>query len=43
MKLVYEFFLAFIESEEFDTTIAKPFIDQRFVFQLLDRFDSGYP
>lgn len=40
MQLVYEFFLRFIESPDFNNTIAKPFIDQKFIIKLLDLFDS---
>lgn len=40
MQLVYEFFLRFVESPDFNNTIAKPFIDQKFVITLLDLFDS---
>ena len=40
MQLVYEFFLRFIESPDFNNTIAKPFIDHQFVITLLELFDS---
>lgn len=40
MQLVYEFFLKFIESPDFNHTSAKKFIDHRFVQNLLDLFDS---
>uniref|UniRef100_A0A673AZJ7 Serine/threonine protein phosphatase 2A regulatory subunit n=1 Tax=Sphaeramia orbicularis TaxID=375764 RepID=A0A673AZJ7_9TELE len=41
--LVYEFFLRFLESPDFQPNIAKKYIDQRFVMQLLDLFDSEDP
>lgn len=40
MQLVYEFFLRFIESPDFNNTIAKPFIDHKFILTLLNLFDS---
>ncbi|AOW04747.1 phosphatase 2A regulatory B subunit-domain-containing protein [Yarrowia lipolytica] len=40
MQLVYEFFLKFIESPDFNHTSAKKFIDHRFVQNLLELFDS---
>lgn len=40
---MYEFFLRFIESADFSANIAKKYIDQRFVSQLLDLFDSEDP
>ncbi|XP_046849222.1 serine/threonine-protein phosphatase 2A 56 kDa regulatory subunit epsilon isoform-like [Xenia sp. Carnegie-2017] len=43
LQIVYEFFLRFLESPEFQPTIAKKFIDQKFVLQLLDLFDSEDP
>ena len=43
LQLVYEFFLRFLESSDFQTTIAKQVIDQKFVLQLLDLFDSEDP
>ncbi|XP_069787441.1 serine/threonine-protein phosphatase 2A 56 kDa regulatory subunit alpha isoform isoform X3 [Narcine bancroftii] len=43
MQLVYEFFLRFLECPDFQPTIAKRFIDQKFVLQLLDLFDSEDP
>lgn len=43
LQLVYEFFLRFLESPEFQATIGKKYIDQRFVLQLLDLFDSEDP
>lgn len=34
LQIVYEFFLRFIESPEFNTTVAKKYIDQSFVLQV---------
>uniref|UniRef100_A0A8B9Q1Q2 Serine/threonine protein phosphatase 2A regulatory subunit n=1 Tax=Apteryx owenii TaxID=8824 RepID=A0A8B9Q1Q2_APTOW len=41
--LVYEFFLRFLESPDFQPNIAKKYIDQKFVLQLLELFDSEDP
>eukprot|EP00050_Salpingoeca_kvevrii_P003373 m.223266 g.223266 ORF g.223266 m.223266 type:complete len:560 (+) comp10822_c3_seq1:1940-3619(+) len=43
LQLVYEFFLRFLEAADFQTTIAKQYIDQSFVFQLLELFGSEDP
>ncbi|CAF9915657.1 MAG: Serine/threonine-protein phosphatase 2A 56 kDa regulatory subunit delta isoform [Heterodermia speciosa] len=43
IQVVYEFFLRFIESQDFNTNIAKGFIDHGFVLQLLELFDSEDP
>jgi len=43
LQLVYEFFLRFLESSDFQPNVAKRFIDQKFVLQLLDLFDSEDP
>merc|ERR1711953_445877 len=43
LQLVYEFFLRFLESPDFKPTIAKKYIDQKFVVQLLELFDSEDP
>ncbi|KAK0383775.1 hypothetical protein NLU13_9686 [Sarocladium strictum] len=43
IQVVYEFFLRFIESQDFNTNIAKTYIDQSFVLQLLELFDSEDP
>jgi len=43
LQLVYEFFLRCLESSDFQPSLAKKFIDQRFVLQLLDLFDSEDP
>ncbi|XP_070577943.1 serine/threonine-protein phosphatase 2A 56 kDa regulatory subunit epsilon isoform-like [Ptychodera flava] len=43
LQIVYEFFLRFLESPEFQPSIAKKYIDQKFVLQLLELFDSEDP
>uniref|UniRef100_A0A8C5NCB1 Serine/threonine protein phosphatase 2A regulatory subunit n=1 Tax=Gouania willdenowi TaxID=441366 RepID=A0A8C5NCB1_GOUWI len=43
LQLVYEFFLRFLESPDFQPNIAKKYIDLRFVMQLLELFDSEDP
>ncbi|EXJ91622.1 hypothetical protein A1O3_00172 [Capronia epimyces CBS 606.96] len=43
IQVVYEFFLRFIESQDFNTNIAKAYIDHHFVLQLLELFDSEDP
>lgn len=43
LQLVYEFFLRFLESPEFQPHIGKKVIDQKFVLQLLELFDSEDP
>uniref|UniRef100_A0A336LQY6 Serine/threonine protein phosphatase 2A regulatory subunit n=1 Tax=Culicoides sonorensis TaxID=179676 RepID=A0A336LQY6_CULSO len=43
LQFVYELFLRFLESPEFQPSLAKPYIDQQFVLQLLDLFDSEDP
>ncbi|XP_031625807.1 serine/threonine-protein phosphatase 2A 56 kDa regulatory subunit delta isoform isoform X2 [Contarinia nasturtii] len=43
LQLIYELFLRFLESPDFQPTIAKRFIDQQFLLQLLDLFDSEDP
>ncbi|XP_023684135.1 serine/threonine-protein phosphatase 2A 56 kDa regulatory subunit gamma isoform isoform X4 [Paramormyrops kingsleyae] len=43
LQLVYEFFLRFLESADFQPNIAKKYIDQKFVMQLLELFDSEDP
>jgi serine/threonine-protein phosphatase 2A regulatory subunit B' len=43
LQLVYEFFLRCLESSDFQPSLAKKFIDQRFVLQLLELFDSEDP
>ncbi|KAK4997492.1 serine/threonine-protein phosphatase 2A 56 kDa regulatory subunit delta isoform [Elasticomyces elasticus] len=43
IQVVYEFFLRFIESQDFNTNFAKQYIDHHFVLQLLELFDSEDP
>ncbi|KAF2685419.1 protein phosphatase 2A regulatory B subunit [Lentithecium fluviatile CBS 122367] len=43
IQVVYEFFLRFIESQDFNTNIAKSYIDHSFVLNLLELFDSEDP
>uniref|UniRef100_A0A3B3BPA3 Serine/threonine protein phosphatase 2A regulatory subunit n=1 Tax=Oryzias melastigma TaxID=30732 RepID=A0A3B3BPA3_ORYME len=43
LQLVYEFFLRFLESPDFQPSMAKRYIDQKFVLQLLELFDSEDP
>ncbi|XP_047429658.1 serine/threonine-protein phosphatase 2A 56 kDa regulatory subunit alpha isoform isoform X2 [Mugil cephalus] len=43
IQLVYEFLLRFLENPDFQPTIAKRHIDQKFVLQLLELFDSEDP
>ena len=43
LQLVYEFFLRVLESQDFQPALAKKHIDQRFVLQLLELFDSEDP
>ncbi|KAL3985452.1 Serine/threonine-protein phosphatase 2A 56 kDa regulatory subunit epsilon isoform [Acanthocheilonema viteae] len=43
LQLVYELFLRFLESPDFQAAIGKKYIDQRFVLNLLDLFDSEDP
>ncbi|THX73226.1 protein phosphatase 2A regulatory beta sub-unit 2 [Aureobasidium pullulans] len=43
IQVVYEFFLRFIESPDFNTNYAKQYIDHSFVLSLLDLFDSEDP
>lgn len=43
LQIVYELFLRFLESPDFQPNIAKRFIDHQFVLQLLDLFDSEDP
>ncbi|CAF1322899.1 unnamed protein product [Adineta ricciae] len=42
-QIVYEFFLRFLESVDFQPSLAKKYIDQKFVLQLLELFDSEDP
>uniref|UniRef100_A0A4W4G880 Serine/threonine protein phosphatase 2A regulatory subunit n=1 Tax=Electrophorus electricus TaxID=8005 RepID=A0A4W4G880_ELEEL len=43
IQLVYEFLLRFLENPDFQPSTAKRYIDQKFVLQLLDLFDSEDP
>ncbi|ESO07316.1 hypothetical protein HELRODRAFT_98671 [Helobdella robusta] len=43
LQLVYEFFLCFLENPDFVANSAKRYIDQSFVLQLLELFDSDDP
>lgn len=43
IQIVYELFLRFIDAPDFNTQIAKTFIDQKFILQLLELFDSEDP
>ncbi|KAI9255988.1 phosphatase 2A regulatory B subunit-domain-containing protein [Sporodiniella umbellata] len=43
LQIVYEFFLRFLEYPEFNISFAKRCIDQKFILQLLDLFDSEDP
>lgn len=43
MQVVYEFFLRFLESPDFNHTIAKQYIDHDFILRLLALFDSEDP
>ncbi|XP_075254059.1 serine/threonine-protein phosphatase 2A 56 kDa regulatory subunit gamma isoform-like [Convolutriloba macropyga] len=43
LQIVHEFFLRFLESPDFQPNIAKRFIDQKFVLQLIELFDSEDP
>ena len=43
LQLVYEFFLRVLESPDFQPSLVKRHIDQKFVLHLLDLFDSEDP
>ncbi|EGG22707.1 protein phosphatase 2A regulatory subunit [Cavenderia fasciculata] len=43
IQIVYELLLRFVDSTNFNTHIAKNYVDQKFVLQLLDLFDSEDP
>ncbi|CAB4060407.1 PPP2R5 [Lepeophtheirus salmonis] len=43
LQLVYEFFLRCLESSDFQPPLVKKYIDQKFVLQLLELFDSEDP
>jgi len=40
LQIVYEFFLRFLENPDFSYTIARKYVDQPFVLDLLELFDS---
>lgn len=43
LQLVYDFFLRFLESPDFQPNTAKRYIDQKYVLNLLELFDSEDP
>ncbi|GAM25601.1 hypothetical protein SAMD00019534_087760 [Acytostelium subglobosum LB1] len=43
IQIIYELLLRFIDSPNFNTHIAKAYVDQKFVLQLLELFDSEDP
>ena len=43
LQLIYEMFLKFLEAPDFQHTIAKKYIDHKFVLNLLELFDSEDP
>ncbi|KAI8072564.1 protein phosphatase 2A regulatory B subunit [Gongronella butleri] len=43
LQLVYELFLRFVESPDFNVQLAKKYIDERFLLQVLELFDSEDP
>lgn len=43
LQLVYELFLRVLEAQDFQANVAKRYIDQHFVLQLLELFDSEDP
>jgi serine/threonine-protein phosphatase 2A regulatory subunit B' len=43
IQIVYELFLRFIDASDFNTQIAKNYIDTKFVLRLLELFDSEDP
>ncbi|XP_048840803.1 serine/threonine-protein phosphatase 2A 56 kDa regulatory subunit alpha isoform [Brienomyrus brachyistius] len=43
IQLVYDFFLRFLENPDFQSSLAKRYIEQKFVLQLLELFDSEDP
>ncbi|ORX88514.1 protein phosphatase 2A regulatory B subunit [Basidiobolus meristosporus CBS 931.73] len=43
LQIVYELFLRFVESPEFNTNVAKKYIDHQLIHQLLELFDSEDP
>jgi len=43
IQIVYELLLRFIDSPSFNTFVAKNYVDEKFVLQMLDLFDSEDP
>ncbi|CAN3481488.1 serine/threonine-protein phosphatase 2A 56 kDa regulatory subunit delta isoform [Diutina catenulata] len=43
MQTIYEFFLRFIESPDFQHQVAKQYIDHEFILKILELFDSEDP
>ncbi|KAG0191107.1 hypothetical protein DFQ28_000906 [Apophysomyces sp. BC1034] len=43
LQLVYEFFLRFVDAPNFDTRAARTHLDQKFLLQLLELFNSEDP
>ncbi|XP_014226687.1 serine/threonine-protein phosphatase 2A 56 kDa regulatory subunit delta isoform-like [Trichogramma pretiosum] len=43
LQFVYEFFLRLLESPDFQPSVAKRYIDHKFILQLLELFDSEDP
>nr|XP_032834818.1 serine/threonine-protein phosphatase 2A 56 kDa regulatory subunit alpha isoform-like [Petromyzon marinus] len=43
LQIVYEFFISFLEQQEFHPSIAKKYIGKKFALQLLELFDSEDP
>lgn len=43
LQLVYEFFIRFLESQEFQPSIAKKYIDQKFVLQVSGSWPAAVP
>lgn len=43
MQTIYEFFLRFIESPDFQHQVAKQYIDHEFILRILELFDSEDP
>jgi len=41
LQVVYEFFLRFIESQDLNVAAAKPYIDSRFVLQVISLHNIG--
>lgn len=43
LQIVYEFFLRFIESPDFNPNLGRRYVDHSFILQLLDLFDTEDP